>query len=106
MLQRLIRYCFAPVLQLGHALRADLRALSDKVDTLMATEAELQADLDLIKTGVTTVTQLVTAQAQTIADLQAQVAAGSPVSQTQLDALKAEADAIVAALPAPAPPTP
>jgi hypothetical protein len=59
----------------------------------MASEADLQKDLDAIAAGVAS------AVAQ-IADLKAQIAAlgNGPVSQDQLDALTAQADAIVAAL--------
>jgi prefoldin subunit 5 len=59
----------------------------------MAKEADLQADLDKIAAGVTA------AQSQ-IADLKAQIAAlgTGPVTQEQLDALTAQADAIVASL--------
>jgi prefoldin subunit 5 len=59
----------------------------------MAKEADLQADLDKIAAGVTA------AQSQ-IADLKAQIAAlgTGPVTQDQLDALTAQADAIVASL--------
>lgn len=75
-----------------------VRAIQAQGDQIMATEQELKADLDTIQTGVATVIAKVTAQAQTIADLQAQIAAGTPVTQSQLDELKTEADAIVAAL--------
>lgn len=71
----------------------------------MATEADLQADLDQIKAGVTAVATTIANQAATIASLQAQVAAGEPVTPAQLDSLKTEADGIVAALaPLMAPP--
>lgn len=61
-------------------------------------ETDLQTDLDDIKASVTNIATLQAAQAKTIADLQAQVAAGTPVTQDQLDALVAEADAIKTAL--------
>ena len=65
--------------QLGIELGASLSALHGKVDTLMSTEQDrteqdLQADLDTIKTEVAAVAAKLTAQAQTIADLQAQIA--------------------------------
>lgn len=66
--------------------------------SIMASEKDLQADLDAIQSGVTAVLAAQTAQAATIADLKAQLAAGTPVSQAQLDALDAEAKSIVAAL--------
>ncbi len=64
----------------------------------MSKEADLQTDLDAIKTGVATLLTAAIANAATIADLKAQLAAGTPVSQEQLDALEAEAKAIVASL--------
>ncbi len=65
---------------------------------IMSKEADLQTDLDAIKTGVATLLTAAIANAATIADLKAQLAAGTPVSQDQLDALEAEAKAIVASL--------
>jgi hypothetical protein len=67
---------------------------------IMSTEADLQTSLDAIKAGVANVVAKLTTQAQTIADLQAQIAAGTPVSQEQLDALAAEANDIAASLSA------
>lgn len=66
----------------------------------MATEQELQDDLDAIKTGVDNVVTKLTAQSDAIAALQAQIAEGTPVTNAQLDALKTEADGIVASLTA------
>lgn len=63
----------------------------------MADEATLQADLDAIKSLVTTKIDALNA---TIATLKDQIAAGSPVSQAQLDSLDAEAKDIVAKLSA------
>lgn len=69
---------------------------------LMATVKELSDELDAIKTAVDTVKALVATQVTQIADLTAQLAAGTPVSQAQLDDLDAKADGILAALtPAP-----
>ncbi len=100
-----------------YAHTSDLRALEQrvghlerKVDQAMATEQELQNDLDAIKTAVTVIVQASAEQAGRIATLQAQVAAGEAVTPSQLDTLKSEADAILALLPggapgpAPAPP--
>lgn len=64
----------------------------------MATVQELSDELDSIKTAVDAVKATVTAQIQQIADLQAQIAAGTPVSQQQLDELDAKADSILASL--------
>ncbi len=75
-----------------------LMVLGQKVDRLMAQETDLQADLDAIKAGVAANLVAAQAQAATIADLKAQLLAGTPVSQTQLDALDAEAKAIVVSL--------
>ena len=70
----------------------------------MSTVQELQADLDTIKSGVAEVLVKVQAQADQIAALTAGQAAGSPVTQQQLDDLDAEAKAIVASLTPLAPP--
>ena len=70
----------------------------------MSAEADLQTDLDAIQAGVARSLAAQTAQAATIADLRAQLAAGTPVSQAQLDSLDAEAKAIVATLTPLAPP--
>lgn len=84
-----------------------LETLLTKVTTLMSSETDLQADLDAIKAGVATVLASLTAQAATIASLTSQLAAGTPVSQAQLDALDLEAKAIVATLtPIATPPPP
>lgn len=64
----------------------------------MSTEQDLQTSLDAIQADVTLAVAKFAALQQTIADLTAQVAAGSPVSQAQLDGLAAEAQAIDAAL--------
>ena len=50
--------------------------------------------------GVSDVVNRLNAQAARIAELQAQIAAGTPVSQEQLDGLTTEAQAIAAALTA------
>jgi peptidoglycan hydrolase CwlO-like protein len=87
--------------QLHHLLtevHESLHHLHRKVDRLMSVESDLQTDLDTIKAGVASLLTAATANAQTIADLKAQLAAGTPVSQAQLDALEAEAKGIVATL--------
>lgn len=105
---------------------AVLHMLNRKVDRLMDGEATLQSDLDviaddlsLIETAVSAAittagkqAALIAAQQEQIVALQAQLAAGTPVTPTQLDdliaraeAAKAAANAIVATLtPAAAPP--
>jgi hypothetical protein len=61
-------------------------------------EADLQAALDTIQADVTQVVAQSQQQAATIAQLEAQVAAGSPVTADQLASLTAEAQSIVASL--------
>jgi hypothetical protein len=94
---------WTPVLTaiLATQLRLDskLATLQILMEKSLSTEAELQDDLDKISTAIVKVATLVTTQAATIADLQAQLKAGSPVTQQQLDSLKTQADGIVAALP-------
>jgi hypothetical protein len=68
-------------------MEALLTALSLKVNTIMATEQNLQDDMDAIKAGVA-------ALAAEIAALKA--AGAGAVTQAQLDALDAEAKTIVA----------
>jgi phage shock protein A len=65
-----------------------LNAISTKADKIMATEQNLQDDLDAIKTGV----------ANLAAEIAALKAAGAgAVTQAQLDSLDAEAKSIVTA---------
>jgi hypothetical protein len=73
-------------------------ALHDKVDTLMTTETDLKTELDQIQGAVTVVLEKLQAQADQIANLNAQIGMGVPVTQDQLDQLGAEAAAIVASL--------
>lgn len=82
------------------AISHSLARIEGKVDRIMTTEADLQTDLDNIKTGVAAVADKLTAQAGTIADLKAQIAAGTPVTPEQLDALHAEASGIASSLQA------
>lgn len=70
------------------------------VREVLLEEKDLQAALDTIKNGVSDVVNRLQAQASTIADLKAQIAAGTPVSQEQLDGLTTEANAIADALTA------
>ena len=64
----------------------------------MATVQELSDELDAIKSAVDAVKATVAQQIQQIADLQAQIVAGTPVTQAQLDELDAKADSIIADL--------
>ncbi len=75
-----------------------LSQLAHLGETLMKTEANLQAALDDIQADINNIVARLKTQADTIAALQAQNAAGTPVSQEQLDALTAEAAAIHATL--------
>jgi uncharacterized protein YoxC len=68
-----------------------LEILQRKVSKLMADFNELSNDLDAIAAGVGQLSQ-------EIKDLKAQVAAGSPVSQEQLDGLASKAVAIRSAI--------
>ncbi|HTP77717.1 MAG TPA: hypothetical protein VMJ73_12140 [Rhizomicrobium sp.] len=77
-----------------------LSALEAKVNTIMSTEADLQADLDAIKADFTTFTSSVATSLQNLKDQIATLQAGQPVSQAQLDALVTEAAAIDAAIKA------
>ncbi len=70
---------------------------------LMAAEADLQAGLDKLAVDISARLDALNAQ---IAALQTQLAAGSPVTQAQLDALTTEVNTIDAALTPPAPPAP
>jgi hypothetical protein len=85
-------------------IEAKLDQVLTKEGTILMNESDLQTDLDAIKAGVAATLTQVTAQAATIASLTAQLAAGTPVTQAQLDALDAEAKAIVASLTPLAPP--
>lgn len=69
--------------------------------TLMAAFQELSDELDAIKTAVDAVKVTGQEQKDLIALLQAQIAEGTPVSQAQLDALDAKADAILTSLTPP-----
>lgn len=72
-----------------------LNQLITQGETLMAKFQDFQADLDKLKTDISA---KLDALAKTIADLKAQIAAGSPVTQEQLDAVDAEVQAIDASL--------
>jgi hypothetical protein len=76
-----------------------LDRILDLQEKIMATEQDLQASIAGIQTAVTTVatelTTLTTDFNTAITGLQAQIAAGGPVSQAQLEDLKSQADAIL-----------
>lgn len=78
-------------------------------EQMMSTEQDLQTSLDGIQTDVATISTTISGLQKSIADLTAQLAAGSPVSQAQLDALATEAASAKTALDAvaspPVPPT-
>lgn len=70
------------------------------LEKIMATQAQLQSDLDTIKAGVATANTSITNLQQQIAAL----VANQPVTQAQLDSMTAEADTIASALtPTPTP---
>jgi uncharacterized protein YlxW (UPF0749 family) len=75
-----------------------VRALRAQGDTLLANQQELSDELDAIKTAVDAVKATGQAQVAEIAALKAQIAAGTPVTQEQLDSLDAKADSILASL--------
>ncbi len=84
-----------------------LLALLDQLlkgqQTIMASAADLKADLDALKAGLTTKLQDLSGQ---IADLKAQLAAGTVMTPAQLDELDAEVKGMIdtvapAATPAP-----
>lgn len=104
------------------AMSATMRKILREIRAMAKTETDLENDLAGIKADLdtisTNVTSIVSSQQTTIdglkaqiVDLQNQVAAGGAVSGPQLeslvataDAIKAQADGIIAALPVPAPP--
>ena len=83
-------------------LRKDISHMAD------VSEGQFQSDLNALQALVGQLVTFTQTQAATIASLEAQVAAGSPVTLAQLDALDAEVQSISAAAQAalPAPPTP
>ena len=76
-----------------------LDRILDLQEKIMATEQDLQASIAGIQTAVTTVatelTTLITDFNSAITGLKAQIAAGGPVSQAQLDDLTAQANTIL-----------
>jgi hypothetical protein len=62
----------------------------------MATPAEIKASLDTVGTGLDNIVADETKQAQMIADLQAQLAAGNPITPEDLQALADQAAALAA----------
>jgi hypothetical protein len=89
-----------------HEWMKELEIIYSKLDRIlvlqekiMATEQDLQTSIAGIQTAVATVatelTTLITDFNTAITGLQAQIAAGGPVSQAQLEDLKAQADTIL-----------
>jgi hypothetical protein len=60
----------------------------------MATAADIKASLDAVSTGLDNIVADEAKQAQSIADLQAQLAAGSPITAADLQALADQAAAL------------
>lgn len=67
-----------------------LYLITQQLEQLMATEADLQATVDQIQSGVAAGVAALDTLAAKIADLTAQLAAGNLVTQDQLDALNTE----------------
>lgn len=65
---------------------------------IMSNVEDLKQSLDNVQAGVSLVAEKLASQTKAIKDLKDQLAAGSPVSQAQLDALEASAQAIEDAL--------
>lgn len=85
------------VFDVSTRLLAALSRFTNYGEQIMATLQEVQGELVSIKAGVDTSNALAAQQVAMIADLKAQLAAGSPVTQADLDDLDAKADAILAA---------
>lgn len=88
------------ILQQNMLILNKLRQLKKQGQRIMATQQELSDELDAIKTGVDAVKLLAREQVVLIEQLTAQIAAGTPVTQEQLDALDVKADSILASLSA------
>ena len=87
-----------------------LAALDTKETKMNKTMQDIKADTDALNAVVKTLLDQYASTKQQIADLSAQVAAGTPVDQAALDAIAAELEAttasVTAALPQPAPAPP
>jgi len=77
------------------------RAIQAQGSAIMATVNELSSELTAIKTAVDEVKRIDLEQIAEIQALKDQIAAGTPVTQEQLDSLDAQADSILAALGVP-----
>ena len=73
-----------------------VKSVSEKMEVLMADVASLSAKLDAIGPVLDAVAADEQAQKDMIQSLKDQIAAGTPVSQAQLDELDAKAGAILA----------
>lgn len=79
-------------------LNARLDAIDNQLEKIIMTEADIEALLTQIDTETTRIAGVVQAGVDQIAALQAQIAAGTPVTQEQLDALGAHLTTEVATL--------
>lgn len=75
----------------------DFVALTQKVNAMAATEAEVEAKIATLVTGINTLKSMVSA-------LQTQVANGQPVTQVQLEAINSALDAAITDEVPPVPP--
>ena len=83
---------------------AAITTVSRKLDVLMSQQSEIDADVQAIDQADTDLAAAVTAIQADIADLNAKIAAGQPVSLTALDAKVASLKTMVATVAAIAPP--
>jgi chromosome segregation ATPase len=70
-------------------VRAEIREIDRKVDALMTQDASIAAEAAEIETDVQNQNQAVAALTAAFSVLEAEVAAGQPVSQATMDALSA-----------------
>jgi primosomal protein N'' len=84
--------------RVAERLEQIFHALHQQGQHIMATLQEVKDELTAIKTAVDAGKVTAQQQIDLIAQLTAQIAAGSPVTQADLDALDAQADEILAAL--------
>lgn len=107
-MRRFIHALFAPWLFPSATLAADLRSLSRKVDRIMATQAEMAAQITALKdqvakvgTEIAGVQTAVTTLQTRVAELEAIIAAATvtPELQAAFDALKAQVQTVDDAIP-------
>jgi predicted nucleic acid-binding Zn-ribbon protein len=89
---------FVNPVQGWNRLMATLTEITDSLAAAAAAQAALLQDVANVQGVVTGLAGQVTALQAQVADLQAQIASGSGVTAEDLDALKAQADALAAGL--------